>query len=130
VNLREERDVLVDAQIAVEREALRQVADGAGDVAMLLHGVLAEHADGPPSIDVQQSRRSRGSTSSCRAVWADQAEHLACSTLNDTPRSASTLPYRLTTFWNSMAAIHFARVASDSASTGMPCFSTPPCCRR
>jgi hypothetical protein len=46
VDLGEERDVLVDAQVAVEREALREIADRSGDVAVLLHRVLAENANG------------------------------------------------------------------------------------
>ena len=45
VNLGEERDVLVDAEIAVQAEALREIADRVGERAMLADRIDAEHAD-------------------------------------------------------------------------------------
>ena len=65
VDFGEEPDVLVDREIAVEREPLRQVADIAGDGAVRSHGIVAEdrHA---PSIRMQSGRTRGGSTSSCR----------------------------------------------------------------
>ena len=78
VNLGEERDVLVDAQVAVEREALREVADRSGDVAVLLHRILAEHADGAV-IHVQQSADRADRRRLAGAIGTDQPEHLAAS---------------------------------------------------
>ena len=46
VNLGKERDVLVDAQIAVEAELLRQVSDRAGETAMVATRIETEDADG------------------------------------------------------------------------------------
>ena len=76
VDLREERDVLVDAQVAVQREALREVADRAGDVAMLLHRILAEHAD-RARVDMQQPADRADRRRLAGAVGTNQPEHLA-----------------------------------------------------
>ena len=47
VDLGEEADVLVDGQVAVKREPLRQITDIRGDGAMLLHRVTAKHRCAP-----------------------------------------------------------------------------------
>src|SRR6202040_3477416 len=58
----EEGDVLVDREVAVEREALRQVADPAAEVDALPDGVEAAGADGAavrrqqPEDDAQGGR--------------------------------------------------------------------------
>ena len=54
VDLGKERDVLVNREIAIQAEALRQVADPFGQRAMLPHGVVAEHADAT-RVDMQQT---------------------------------------------------------------------------
>ena len=75
VNLGEEGDVFVDAEIAVEREALRQVAHFRREFAMLTNRILAEHPD-RSAVHVQQAaqRANRGRLSG--TVWSDQAKHL------------------------------------------------------
>src|SRR5262245_19234157 len=45
MDLGEERDVLVDAQIAVEAELLREIPDRFGDRAVFAPGLQPQHAD-------------------------------------------------------------------------------------
>ena len=92
VDLGEEGDVLVDGQVAVEAEALRQVADLAGDGAMLGDGIAAEHADAPGVGREQPAGQADGGRLA-RAVGTDQAEHLAGARRRTTARSiAVTAP--------------------------------------
>jgi hypothetical protein len=72
----EELDVLVDGEVAVEGEALREVAELAVQGPAVLPGIVAEHAHGPARGaqqpgDHPQRRRLAG------AVRADQAHDLA-----------------------------------------------------
>src|SRR6202040_4144169 len=72
----EEGDVLVDREVAVEREALRQVADPAAEVDALPDGVEAAGADGA-AVRRQQPEDDAQGGRLAGAVRADQAEHLA-----------------------------------------------------
>ena len=76
VDLGEERDVLVDAEVAVEGEALRQIADRSGDVAVLLDRIVAEDADAA-GVGVQQPAERADRRRLAGAVGSDQPEHLA-----------------------------------------------------
>ena len=103
VDLREERDVLVDAEVAVEREALRQVADRAGDVAVLLRPDPCRARGSLPLSTCSSPQIARIAVVLPAPSGPISPNISPRSTLNDTPRSASTLPYRLTTFVNSIA---------------------------
>ena len=76
VNLGEERDVLVDAQVAVETEPLREISNRPGDLGVIGDRILAEHAYrsavGVEEPAQQPYRRGLAST-----IRADDAEHLA-----------------------------------------------------
>ena len=76
VHLGEERDVLVDGQIAVQTESLREIADTLGQRAMRAHRIEAEHAQFA-RVGVQQSAHQTDRRRLAGAVRADQAEHLA-----------------------------------------------------
>ena len=76
MNLGEERDVLVDAQVAVQTELLRQVADGVGQPAMLADGIHAQHFD-PAAVGTQQPADQPDRRRLAGAVRTDEAEHLA-----------------------------------------------------
>ncbi len=76
VNLGEERDVLVDGEIAVEREPLREVPDVRGDRPVLFHRVAAEHAH-LAAVGADQPARQANRRRFARAVRTDDAEHLA-----------------------------------------------------
>ena len=75
VNLREEGDVLVDRQIAVEREPLREVANVGRHRPVLLDRIASEHAD-VSSIGPQQAARHPDRGRLPGAIGANQAEHL------------------------------------------------------
>src|SRR5688572_9589933 len=123
VNLGEERDVLVDAQVAVEREALREIADRSGDIAVLLHRILAEHADGA-FINMQQSadRANRGRLAG--AIGTDQPEHFAHLDAVAHPAERFDLAVSLDDVLE-LDGGHDYFASPISASTGMPCFNTP-----
>jgi hypothetical protein len=72
----EEGDVLVDREIAVEREALGQVADPAAELGASPDGVDAAGAH-RPAVRRQQSEDDAQGGRLAGAVRADQAEHLA-----------------------------------------------------
>src|ERR1700732_277577 len=72
----EEGDVLVDREIAVEREALGQVADPAAEVDASRDGVEAAGAHGA-AVRRQQPEDDPQGGRLAGAVRADQAEHLA-----------------------------------------------------
>ena len=76
VNLGEERDVLVDAQVAVEAEALREIADFRRDRAMVLDRIVAGDAD-RAAVGVQQAAQQSNRRCLSGTVRADEAEHLA-----------------------------------------------------
>ena len=123
VDLGEERDVLVDAQIAVQAEALRQVADRLGEPPMLADRIEAEHAD-------RAARRRCSRPQIIRIVVVLPAPSGPIrpnisprSTVSDSSPTASDRPYRLTT--------PVERDGASSARTGSPprpacrAFSTP-----
>src|SRR4030095_11633396 len=127
VDLGEERDVFVDAQIAIQAEALREVPHAFGELAMFTNGVSPEHTN-LAGIGVQQAAHQPDRGRLASSVGPDQTEHLAAIdgerelvdrrggavALDDTRRRdgragrASGSPCSWTT-----------------ASTGMPGFSTP-----
>ena len=76
VDLGEEGDVLVDAEVAVEREALREVADLRREPPPLAQRVEAAGAHAP-GVGLQQAEDRAQRRRLARAVGADQAEHLA-----------------------------------------------------
>ncbi len=76
VDLCEEGDVLVDAEIAVEAEPLRQIADLRGDATVRPQRIEPEHAD-RPAIGAQQAAQQADRRRLAGAVGTDQAEHLA-----------------------------------------------------
>ena len=76
VHLGEERDVLVDGQIAVQTESLREIADALGQRAMRAHRIEAEHAH-LARVGVQQPAHQANRRRLAGAVGADEAEHLA-----------------------------------------------------
>ena len=74
VNLREERNVLVDGEVAVEREPLREIAHVRRHRAVLPDRVASEHADGAVVRLDQPARETDG----CRlagAIGSDESEH-------------------------------------------------------
>ena len=76
VNLGEERDVLVDAQVAIEAEALREIPNFRGDRPMVLDRILAGNANR------RRCRRAAARRASDRrrlagTVRSDEPEHLA-----------------------------------------------------
>ena len=76
VNLGEERDVLVDREIAVQAESLREVAHRLRDVAVLLHRIAVEDPHGA-RIHLQQPAHQPDGGRLAGAVRTDQTEHLA-----------------------------------------------------
>ena len=121
VDFGEEGNVLVNAQVAVQREALREVANHSGDVPMLRDGVPAHDPD-RPGVDVEQPAERADRCCLSRAVRTDQAEHFAAF---DTECDAVERADRAEAFRDVLKddRVHFARTIS--ASTGMPCFRTP-----
>ena len=123
VNFREERNVLVDAQITIEAEPLRQVADRTGEAAVIPHGVEIQYAkrsrvSRQEATDKPDRRRLAG------AVWPDQPKHLPAVYVQrervDRPRVAVALCDAL----EHNRACH-GRCSGISPSTGMPALSTP-----
>lgn len=76
MDLREERDVLVDREVAVQAEALRQVTDARRDLAVLSDGIDAEDAD-RSGVGVQQAAQQANRRRLAGAVRTDETEHLA-----------------------------------------------------
>ena len=76
VDLGEEGDVLVDREVAVEAELLREVAHLRRDRVVLPDRVVAEHADGAAG-GLEQPAQQPDRRRLARAVRADEAEHLA-----------------------------------------------------
>jgi hypothetical protein len=70
VDLGEEGDVLVDGQVAIETEALRQVADAAGDGAVLASriAVVFPAPSGPISPNISPRPTSKLTPSSARVA--------------------------------------------------------------
>ena len=87
VDLGEERDVLVDGQIAVQTEALRQIADALGD----LRDARAPDRGRAPQfagVGVQQPAHQPDRRGLAGAVGADQPEHLALAHVESEVRRA------------------------------------------
>ena len=79
-------------RVAVEAEALRQVADLRGQRAMLLDRIEADDAD-RAGVGVQQPAQQPDRRGLAGAVRSDQAEHLAArAPSNDRPSTASVAP--------------------------------------
>jgi hypothetical protein len=76
VDLGEERDVLVDAQVAVQAEPLREVTDLPRQGHMLAGGIAAEHLHAA-GILAQQAADHADDRRLSRTVRADQPEHPA-----------------------------------------------------
>ena len=121
VDLCLERDVLVDRQVAVEREPLREVPDHPGDDGVILHRVPIAYPDPAPIRPEEPAREPNGRRLS-GAVRADQPEHLPAPDLQ-----ADAIEGR-------QGAEALADVLEDdgiaghlgiSASTGMPVFRMP-----
>ncbi len=72
----EERDVLVHGQVAVQAEALRQVAHLVGDGTVIARRVSTEHAD-LPLVGMDQAADRTDGGGLAGAVRTDEAEHLA-----------------------------------------------------
>ena len=76
MNLGKERDVFVDREIAIQAEALREVADRLRDAQMLLYRIAIEHAN-RATAGLQQAAHQPDRRGLSGAIGADQAEHLA-----------------------------------------------------
>ena len=128
VDLGEERDVLVDAEVAVQAEALRQIADRAGDRAVIGDRVAAEHAD--------RARRRRAAARTIRRIVVvlpapsgpispnispGRTSNVSAVERGDARRSASVTPSSRTRGSRHCGASD----GGSSASTGMPGLSTP-----
>src|SRR5262245_42345579 len=122
MDLCEEGDVLVDAEVAVEAEALRQVPDRLGDVPMIADGVAPEDVY-TAGIGVQQPACQPNRRRLARAVWANKAEHLPVS---DRERHRIERAHGAEQLRDAVEADGLvAHCSRSSASTGMPRFSTP-----
>ena len=76
VNLGEKRDVFVDRQIAVQAEALREVAQHARGLEMLSRRVTAEHPHGA-GVGLQESAYEPDGRCLSSAVGPDEPEHFS-----------------------------------------------------
>ena len=121
VDLGKEGDVLVNAEVAVQREALRQVANHAGDLPVLPDGVVVHHADGAV-VDMEEAAQRADGCRLTRSVGTDQAEHFAAIDAEGDAVERAGGPVALRDALEGDRA-HFGRAIS--ASTGMPCLSTP-----
>jgi len=74
VDLGEERDVLVDAEIAVEAEPLREVADRTGHSTVVANRIEVQHPDAA-RVGRQQAADETDRRRLACAVGANQAEH-------------------------------------------------------
>ena len=114
-------------QVAVQAEPLREVPDVVGERGVLADRVVAEHAD-PPGVGAQQPAEQADRRRLAGAVRADQPEHLAAP---DVERHVVDGDVRVRYFMTARSTTtagvrHGYRLPSGtSASTGMPCFSTP-----
>ena len=122
VDLGEELDVLVDGQVAVEREPLRQVAHPLGDHGVLAGRVRAQHAH-RAGIGVQEAAQQPDGRGLAGAVRPDQPEHLAFGDVEAQPcqrrRRAEALVDRREAH---RVAAHCSTIVT---STGMPCLRIP-----
>ena len=75
MNLGKKRDVFVDRQIAVQTEALREVAKDARGLAMLSRRVMAKHTHGA-GVRFQESANEPDGRCLSSAIGPDQPEHL------------------------------------------------------
>ena len=120
VDLGKERDVLVDGQIAIQAESLREVSHSLGDRPMVFHGVEAEHAK-LACVGVQKpAHQPDGRRLTC-AVRADQPEHLALAHVEAEIGERLGRAVALGDV-DEGDGVHWS---FNSASTGMPSFRTP-----
>ena len=127
VNLGEEGDVLVDGQVAVETESLREIPHRGGHDAMLSEGIVAEdrHA---PAIDLEQSAGDADGGRLPSPIGADDAEHLAA---GDRDRRGVERGHGAVFFRHLLESegtrTHGLSLpcSTSSASIGMPGFNTP-----
>src|SRR5688500_297434 len=78
---REKLDVLVDRQIAVEAEPLREIANGGRGAAVSAVRIGAKQADGA-AVRFEQSAGQAKEGRLSGAVWTDDAEHLTAANLD------------------------------------------------
>jgi hypothetical protein len=128
MNLGEERDVLVDAEIAIEAEPLRKVTDRGGDRAVILHRIVAENAD-LTRIAVQQPAEQPDGGGLTGAVGTDEAEHLTAVHLErhvlQRVDGAVSLAHPAELHRDCVRGVHGSGSSGISASTGIPCLKTP-----
>src|SRR5918995_6491539 len=123
VDLGEERKVLVDAQIAVEAEALRQISDRARDLSVLADGIVAQEAHAP-AVCVQQAAQQANRGCLASTVRSDEPEQLPWrrGERHRVERADRPVSLRDSLQRKGCDVAHWSR---SSASTGMPSFSTP-----
>ena len=121
VQFGEEGDVLVNGEIAVQAEALREVADLSRDGPVLAHGIVAEHAH-LAAIGVQEAAHHADQGGLTRAVGTNQPEHVSTRHLERQVRECRRGPVPLDQLRQLDGDAHGS---ASSASTGMPCFNTP-----
>jgi hypothetical protein len=121
VYLGEKGDVLVDREVAVQAEALRQIADLVGDRPMFAHRVLAEHAH-LAAIGVEQPAHHTDGGRLSRAVGTDETEHLAA---RDVERQAGKRLCGAVTLDDLLEQDGGRHGSDSSASTGIPALRMP-----
>jgi hypothetical protein len=113
VELREDDQVLFDAQLGVARHRLRDHADGAAHAVGLLGDV--ESADAGHAAGRRQQRRQHADQRRLAgAVRSEQAEDFALLHVNDTPSTAVKSPKRLRMSTTSMASMGLGWTALGS----------------
>src|SRR5688500_20079507 len=88
---------------------------------MLLHGIVVEHPD-RAAIRVKQAAHQTDGGCLPGAVRSNQAEHLAALHVQRDAVERLRLPVLLRDACELDRGVHWTR---SSASTGIPCFSTP-----
>src|SRR5450759_804272 len=127
MDFRKERDVLVDAQVTVEAEALGEVAGAPRHGGVLPDGVGTQHAY-PARVRAQQAADQPDGRCLARAVRANQAEHLAATDLERHVVDGDGCAEALGDTVEDDSGVGHGRYFADSgtsASTGLPCFRTP-----
>jgi hypothetical protein len=120
VDLGKEGDVLVDGQIPIKAESLREIADALGDAAMVLHRIETKHAK-LTGVGVQQPAHQPDRRRLACAVGADQAEHFTLADVEAESRERRRRAVRLRDV-NEADGTH---CSFKSASTGIPSLRMP-----
>src|SRR4030095_5458585 len=127
MHLGEKGDVLVDGQIAIQTETLREIADSLGQRPMRAHRIEAKDPQ-LARIGMQQSTHQTDRRRLARPVGADEAEHLASHHLEAQPGERLRLAVSLDDpiqYDRRLAIGVRLHCNASSASTGMPGFRTP-----